>query len=106
MRYCCSQPLHQLCGTVLPETGYNDDKFIATHARRIVVFAATFLYYGGKYLQQFVAFEVAELVVDLFESVKVRHKYAQREFRTLTAGNLVFQVQEERPRVGQTSEVV
>ena len=56
-------------------SGQHNDKLVATHARDIVVLAAVLAQSLGHGAKHFISFQVAESVVDLFETVQIAYQH-------------------------------
>src|SRR5262249_20968395 len=82
------------------------DKFVASQTSDIIVLAATLAQTLGNVLQQLVAGQVAEAVVDGFEAVQIQYQNRQAAVDARAALELGIQVQEEGPRIGQAGEAV
>src|SRR6202041_3304530 len=81
-------------------------KFVAAHARHVVIFAATVFQCLGKKTQDAVSFQVSETVVDLLEPVHIRDHHSQRRVFAFAARQFPLKLQEQRPRIGQSREIV
>src|SRR5215469_10982489 len=81
-----------LSDLILLEAGQDQDELVAAHARDIIVLAAAFLQPFGNTAQQAVAFQMAQLVVDLLEAVHVTDQHDQRGIQTSAARELAIEM--------------
>ncbi len=60
------------------QAGHDQDKFVAAHARNIVVFATGLLQFFREKPEDAIPFQVPEAVVDLFEAIEVADEDGER----------------------------
>ena len=71
-----------------------DHELIPTHSRDVIVFATVLAKHLGHAPEHTVSFQVAELIVDLFESIQIAHQDGKGLMFALGAFELAFQMKE------------
>src|SRR5437016_11436927 len=59
------------------ETGRHDHKFVASHARHIIVFPAGTLQTLGEQAKDAITFQMAKAIIDLLEAIEIADHHSQ-----------------------------
>src|SRR5581483_6260048 len=88
------QPLYDFGRAIPLDPGHNHHKLVSSHAGGVIVFTARFLELGRESLQEFVAQQVSQAVVNVFEAVEVCDE--NRKFRIATLATRDFTIEMQK----------